>query len=107
MDSTSLENNLWQNSLTFTDGLGYSYTITGADIASAIGPAVFESGKYDVAVEIAGLNSFTQIVARDDGSPAFEFVPGVDAPAPEPASLALFGVGLLGLSMVTKRRRGA
>jgi hypothetical protein len=37
-------------------------------------------------------------------NPAFEFVPSVQVP--EPASIALFGVGLLGLGMVGMRRRG-
>jgi hypothetical protein len=93
-----------QNNLTFNFG---TQTITGADIINAVQGSIPTTGQYDIAVEITGLASFTQLVAHDYGDPAFEFVPGVDAPAPEPASLALFGVGLLGLGMVTKRRRGA
>jgi hypothetical protein len=91
-----------QNNLEFNFG---GQTITGQQILNAVQGSL-PSGQYDTAVEITGLASFTQLVAHDYGDPAFEFVPGVDAPAPEPASLALFGVGLLGLGMVTKRRRG-
>lgn len=79
------------NSLSFeTTG----QVVTGAQIARTINGGNF--GASDFAVEITQLTPFSSVQVTSS-EPAFEFVPGV--PVPEPATAALFGVGLLGLGV--------
>lgn len=74
-------------------------TVTGAQIARAVDGVNF--GVSNVAVEITNLAPFSSIQVTSS-EPAFEFVPGV--PVPEPATAALFGVGLLGAVFLCRPR---
>jgi hypothetical protein len=87
------------NRLDFYNGGTLVGSVSGDDVLP--GSA---NGTQNVNVMISGLPAFDTVVAVDIGQPAFEFVP--DAPVPEPASLALLGVGVLGLGFVTARERG-
>jgi hypothetical protein len=106
-----------QNTLIYTLMMGNMTVaqLTGATIQAAItaahGPTL-ANGEFDVAVQIAGLPSFNQIMAEDNSSdhPAFEFVPGI-VPAPPighglAAVLAVCG-GLFGFKLWerSKKRR--
>jgi hypothetical protein len=84
----------------------YEGGVSGTKVGSVSGHDVLpggDNGSQNVNVVISGLPAFDTVVAVDVGQPAFEFVP--DAPVPEPASVALFGVGLLGLGFTQLRRR--
>ncbi len=78
-------------------------TVTGADDQNAIGGSFDANGTSPAFVTISDVGTFTTVVATSTQQ-AFEFVAAVGTAVPEPGTLALFGLGLLGLGFVQHRR---
>ncbi len=95
------------DTLSLDDGSTLIASFTGADVNAAANGDQGINGSYYV--NISNLNPFTKAVFTSS-SYAFEFDNvsyNVDPPGavPEPLTLSLFAAGLLGLTMMTRRRK--
>jgi hypothetical protein len=85
---------------TTQDSLQFSLNSTGADV----GPWQLQTMTF-VATSVIQTLSFLA-VGTPDGEPPIAFLDGVDLePVPEPASLTLFSIGVLGVAAAARRRR--
>jgi len=100
----SIDSTASANIVTFKNSAGTTVaTINGSQVFNDLSGAGGASGSSNVALRLSNIPAFTTIVFPDSYSPAFELALGV----PEPASLALFGVAVLGIGFVRHRRRAA
>jgi hypothetical protein len=93
------------NSISFYNGSNLVKTFIGSDIGSDPYGS-WTSPSANMYVNFVGMSDFNKIVLTS-GSPAFEFdnlaVNNI-APVPEPGTMMLLGMGMLGLAVYGKRR---
>lgn len=95
------------NRISFFNGGTLVESILGSDISSANGN--WSNGATNFYFNITGLSLYNRVVLENLDGHAFEvdnIALGV-VPAPEPATILLFGTGIIGLAGLARRKRQA
>jgi hypothetical protein len=95
------------NTLTFRRGNTLVASLTGSDVVALPNGNPGTNGTVYVNVDFTGLDSFDNVVASSS-SYAFEFdnvAFNETSQVPEPTSLLLLGIGLVGAARVVRKRR--
>ena len=102
---TGVQTNFFADKITFNDGSSQSIALTGNGTSNNVGETAFlgftDAGKFITGITItAGNANGSDFIGADD----VRFQTGPTGNAPEPATLALLGLGLAGLCFSRRKQ---